>query len=173
MYTFETWDNFYLAYLAAPRTASKATARALMGIGFERVGEHHNIDAFDPVAMSAITTVRNHYDTIASFWELDSTHIRFDRWLPTFLEGSPYITRTDGGPRLFGYAALAGVRILRYENLLEDLNDFLVEYGVEKVTLSQVGKKKPKPYQLYYNSRTSVMVSQYFSTELKEFDYKY
>jgi hypothetical protein len=142
-------DATGLAYLANPRTASRATAQALEGVGFRMVGSHHSgPEALygDKYVMALLdrdsrffTTVRDLLDTIGSWGRhlgmaeglSDGTVLArvLAQQLPIIEGWEPWT--------LFPHARVAD-RLLRYEHLDAELNALLAEYGLGPVTLERV-----------------------------------
>lgn len=138
-----------LIYLANPRTASRATAKALKAIGFGMVGSHHSglrdvedLKYFARLAsMTSFTTVRDLHDTIRSWGrklEGDDHHDPADEILRWMKEDRQYAIIRGWEPwTLFPHARYAD-HLLRYEHLEDDLNHLLEEHGLGPVELEVV-----------------------------------
>lgn len=129
-----------LAFICHPRTASHATAQALAGIGFERVGGHHDVveEHLRPWAVSVACAVRNPLDVLASWWwhsELGTERgLGFAEWLTTRL---PFY---EGG-MFFGLPHAD--EVLEYERLESQLNDWLGRHGLPNAGLEKVNTTSP------------------------------
>lgn len=134
-----------LVFLANPRTASRATAKALMDRGFEFVGSHHSGVPFGrliPISTPFpifFCTVRNLDHTLRSWARHlgesegaagDVLSIVLRKQLP-IIEGWESWT-------LFPHVVHAD-HILHYENLEPELNQLLQEHGIEPVRLERIG----------------------------------
>jgi hypothetical protein len=124
-----------LAYLANPRTASRATAAALQKIGFEMVGSHHSgFGTEGRGSISAFTTVRDEAEMVASW----ARHLNC-----TLEEVAEILPRQrhiiDGWTTgLFPHLRHADI-VLNYRSLDDDLNDLLVRRGLPPVVLERIG----------------------------------
>lgn len=128
----------HLVYLANPRTGSRATARALEGLGFVMLGSHHS--GFEspetpvgPVA-SIATTVRDEEETLESWCR------KLDCTMTELLLGKLGVQRAiiagwDEG--LFPHEPYAET-VLAYEDLENELNDWLARFDFGPVELEWV-----------------------------------
>lgn len=129
-----------LLFLANPRTASRATAKALQGIGFVKIGQHHHYDQTLSINRQRLTfsTVRSIPDTLCS-WR---------RWLrrpeASLVVVLELILNTQRGMvpgweswTLFPHAEHSDV-LLRYEQLETDLNRLLYDNGLPAVELERI-----------------------------------
>lgn len=177
MYTLH-FEGRRAHFLAMPRTGSKACRDALKALGGVTFDEHHSITMYDDVVQKGdlvISTVRNHWDWFASFWELNQRPGKFNRFVPKLCEESQWIDRnpTCNECRLFWEYTPLSTHILRYERLDLDLNEVLTGHGFPAVTLKQTGKKKPRPYQIYYKVRTREYIRELFKDEIKHYGYRF
>lgn len=145
-------------FLAEPHTASRAVRDALLKLdGSYKVGSHHigmgailNYRMLQHRKRSRYTTfctVRNPADILATLWVLKPER---ERELETFAQ---YIRRwgvKKPDPFFFRHAKTAD-RVIRYENLQEELNFLLHEIGAPTVKLDTVGPTADKaPWFRYY-----------------------
>ena len=144
--------------LAEPRTGSRAVRDALLKLdGSYKVGSHHiGMDAIMNYRMlqhrkrsryTTFCTVRNPADIMTTLWvQLPER----ERKLETFAE---YIRRwgvKKPDPFFFKHAKTAD-RVIRYENLQEELNSLLHSTGAPAVKLDVVGPTADKvPWFRYY-----------------------
>ena len=112
MYTLDC-AGYSIHFLAMPRTASKSCRDAFMNVGAKIVGGHHTIDrSVIKDGDVVISTVRNHWDWFASFWELNSRPNKFDRYVPKLCRESKWIRRNPDCTRcelFWEYAPLSTV----------------------------------------------------------------
>lgn len=127
-----------LVYLANPRTASRATAKALLAVGFRMEGSHHS-GGDVPTGFRTFTTVRDLYDTLSSWGRKlgENPGALGDILSRVLLEQRPIIEEWEPWT-LFPHARDADV-LLRYETLEADLNRLLVGYGLGPVKLERIG----------------------------------
>ena len=165
-------------FLAMPRTGSKACRDALRAQGAVAHGGHHSIDVFPTVVQDddlVMSTVRNHFDWFVSFWYLNGCPDKFDNYVTHVCDQSEWIRRNRDCSRCelyWKYAPLCNV-IIRYENLENDINEAMREYGFPTLTLKQTGEKKPRPYQTYYKPATIQKVIRLFNDELVKYGYEF
>jgi len=159
-----------LAYLLHPKTASRATAVILKKRGFVPDGGYHSGDHHD--GFKYYCTVRNHFDVLSSWF-----------WLGKYEESCmitvDFIKVWSGGSsRLWNFVREFNPEILKYENLRDDLNDFLVENGLEplsdlelRVDPDHVTKDKPRIWEPYWTQEARDYVERVYAEELKDLDY--
>jgi hypothetical protein len=166
-----------LVYLAHPRTASSATAKALKGVGFEMVsGDHHM--ALDTAtglwAASVATTIRCHFDKLVSLWyHLDCDPPLGPEFWAAFL-GTANRERYPDPHRLYALHAAAATTLLRFERLQFDLNDWLTAHGVEPVVLPHTNRtkaRKGRHWRSYYDAATLLWVARQFGREMCDLGY--
>jgi hypothetical protein len=168
-------------YIANPRTGSKAVRDALLGLGAELVGGHHTTPADNPEVEIApdwtvCAAVRNHFDTMISWWwKIERTPKAMTplaEFLPRFCESNPNFVR-DG--RLWWSGEPHVNTYLRYDWLEADLNQSLVKVGLNPVDLPRVidSQRGGRPYQVFYKKATARWVGSYFSEEIARFGYKF
>lgn len=140
-----------LAFLANPRTASRAVKEALKLLGFELRGSHHSGFArshMDPSRYKTFTTVRHHADALVSW----ACHLNVDPlapcWLEDVLEKLPRqhgLIEPWGPGQLFPWAHHADV-ILRFEGLEAQLASLVFDHlGVVPLELEHVGRSAERP----------------------------
>ena len=122
--------------------------------------------------------IRNHWDAAVSWWFnfAEQAGRPFNaRWFRHFVKTHPDYFRPEG---LWWFTYLTPQpRILRYENLLGDLNALLDEFGLrqldklERVGIS--GKRKGRHYREFHNEETSGLVREYWGEEIDRFGYEY
>lgn len=128
-----------LVYLATPKTGSRATARALQEIGFERTGGHHGgLEDVEGSVKSAATAIRDPKDILASWTrqnikpsmtpeEIAKNEIDTNAWV-------------DENGRVAHHHLGEATEVLRYENGLEsEVNKWLSNHGLPSIGLNQVG----------------------------------
>jgi hypothetical protein len=124
-----------LCYLANPRTASRATAKALVEQArFRMVGSHHSYDE-GPWAYTTFSTVRGLVSTIASWaGKLDCSPNSALVALDANTGNQRGIINGWENWTLFPHARRSDV-LLHYENLELELNDLLKKHGLAPVRL--------------------------------------
>lgn len=177
MYTL-THGSKRAHFLAMPRTASKSCRDAFRSLGAKAVGGHHDISEFNKVVQPGdliMSTIRNHWDWFASFWELNSRPGKFDRYVPKLCRESEWISRNPDRTRcelFWKYAPLSTV-ILRYERVEQDFRNALVSHGFPDVKLQESTEAKPKRYQEYYEPSTMLFIKDRFSDEIAKYEYTF
>lgn len=178
MYTL-TYEGRRAHFLAMPRTASKSCRDALRQLGAETVGGHHDITQFDEVVKPGdlvISTVRNHWDWLASFWELNSCPGKFDRYVPKLCRESEWIRRNPDRTRceLFWKYAPRSTVILRFERVEREFRQALIDHGFPDIgKLPASTEKKARPYQSYYGRSTQQLVENKFGEEIAKYGYTF
>lgn len=167
-----------LVYLAHPATASTATKNVLLTLGFERYGNHHSAEMISNHTI--FTTVRNHFDAIAS-WAYKvapkglGAHIDTD-WLTWLFYSHPAWFHKSG--LWFHYQRFREhfpVYVLRFETLQEDLTEFLAEYKIDCPILpvENASKHRPKEYHDLFNDNAVKLIEWLWQAELHTFDYEF
>lgn len=147
-------------------------------LGAVAQGGHHDIRTYGSVVQEGdlvMSTVRNHFDWFASFWELNDRPGKFDRFVPKFCRESEWIRRNPDRTRCelyWKYAPLSTV-ILRYERIERDFKDAMVSHGFPEPILEQNGPAKPQPYMSYYKPETIQLVQNLFNDELAKYGYQF
>ena len=193
-----------VCYLANPKTASQTTAIALREhSGFLPVSDHHDgwdagygtrdvvemgMDAEarmvwlwgDPERFLYFHVIRNPFDTLASWFEISKSEIRFDsigpEWWTAFKARKnkkhfpptglfPYVYRRPPGP--FG--------TIRYEELNETLSNLAVTFGFpDPGELPIIGATKGKrPYREYFDAMARTWVEENFAADLQAGGYTF
>ncbi len=181
-----------LAYLANPRVASKSTAEALLSVGFAQVdnvcaspsGLHHLTVAEskrDFAGWTVFTTVRNHWDTVAS-WLLHWSDVADvpaggRLWTVDEVRGALDVNPWVGEHTLWHRHRGDTNALLRFENLDDDLRLVLWYHGgINMPSLSRVGAgevRGGRPYQEFFDDETRDYVGQRFGDEISTLGYGY
>ena len=169
------------AYIASPRTGSKAVREALLSRGAVLIGSHHTTPADNPEIKlgkdwTICTAIRNHWDAMISWWfkierkEGAMTPLR--EFLPRFCANNPNFVK-DG--RLWWYGEGYVNTYLRYELLQVDFDQALVKVGMAPFDLPRVvdSKRGGVPYQVFYKRDTARWVGNYFAEEIAKYGYKF
>ena len=170
-------------YLAHPRTASMATADALLEIGFKLLHEHHGRLNSLPIVndlgtmreeWKVFTVVRNHFDAAVS-WIFRRTQGRramnrdLFEWALT-----PPVNRWVAERTMWERHSSCVDEVLRYENLQEELNRVLSCAGLPAVTLRRrnagVGREG-RHYSEFIGSDTRQYLEKRFGEEMRRFQY--
>lgn len=128
-----------LVFLANPRTASRATAKALLERGFTMMGTHHS--GYGEIGGRSRECP---FRTFATVRDPDEIEASWARHLSCSVEDVPELMErqrpiiagwTDGYlPHLWDADIL-----LHYANLDDELNALLAMYGIDQVTLERIG----------------------------------
>ena len=157
-----------IAYLAHPRTASGATAEALLGIGFTQVGKHHG--AGNLTGLRVLTTVRNSWDAAVS-WVFGRCKAGPENWdVATFkaaLKGNHWIK----DHRMWFHLGRAD-EVLRYETLREDLREALGE-EIELPRRNVATARHGRDYREFYTPETERYIGRLFGEEIAELGYQF
>lgn len=167
-----------LLYLATPHTASRSTARALEAIGGRSSPRHH--DTLDDLLQSGfitqselesvcvVTTVRNHFDVLVTWWLARGRGRPFPQFLK-LLVTLPDEVSPDG--RLFWKHFDDADVALRYESLADHLAALLAPMRLA-VSLPHVGVSKPRDsWPTHYDVQTRRFVESAFARELAALSY--
>ena len=156
-----------LIYLANPRTGSTATATALMGIGFEKVGRHHEAVKVGKGWVS-FGVVRNHWDAALS-WVLAHNYPMTVESLRKALDNE-YVSEN----KMWGYHSPDF--LLRYEHLKNELDLTLLFYDLGPVKLPRENvshNRKGRHYREIYDSKMRDYIWDRFKDEIEEFGYEW
>lgn len=173
--------EFKFAYIANPRTGSKAIREALMKYrNAELVGSHHTTPKDHPEIKfgpdwTVCATVRNHWDTMVSWWfkieRVERAMTPLMEFLPRFCEGNPNFVNAN---RLWWAGEGYVNTYLRYEQLQADFDQALVKAGMAPLDLPRVvDSHRNGPYQVFYKRDTSRWVGSYFAEEIQKLGYKF
>lgn len=172
-------SNGKLAFLAHPRTASRAMAETLKKRGFLMQGGHHHGPPDHQLGpRTAFCVVRNHWDAMASWYKHFSnkaTQPLSGKWINQFVGGHPNYFKPD---RLWWFTYLDPQPIiLRYENLQEDLDALLPRFDIEPIQLEVVGvshNPEQKHYRDFYRDEDAVTrVRKLWGPEIDRLGYTY
>lgn len=177
-----------LAFLAHPRTASRAMRNALQQRGFVQVGGHHDGPENGypiPDGYLPFCVIRNHWDACVSWW----FNARMDKnerypslyWLASHFSKNRYYFRAGD---MWWFTRIPGVRILKYEHLQVQLDTLLQEFYIPEVDLVSTGPswsrmhyegedQVRRHYSLYFDSHTRHFVEWCFLKEINHFHYAF
>ncbi len=167
-----------IVYLAHPRTASHATAKALKQAGFTYRSKYHHAPLSGPLPDDwlVLTTVRNHFDALVSWYEDRYSHSRpFDfTFIEFLLAEHPYYfpTRT----MLWGLHTPYATHIIHWEQLDVSLNGVLQAHGLGPILITRdnIGKRRQgRDYREYYDPDTREYVEDLFALEMGALGYSY
>ena len=179
MYVIPDWK---FCFLAAPRTGSKAVAKALVEQrGAILVGSHHSTPDEHPEYKIdsdwvVCSSIRNHWDAMISWWfkiERRGRMAPLAVFLPRFCANNHNFVRD--GKLWWDTMPYNNTELLRYEWLESDLNNALVGLGLPPVNLPVVtdSKRNGRPYQAFYKSATASWIARYFAKEIEQYGYKF
>lgn len=177
--------NKKFAFIAHPRTASRATGKSLCLPHFEKTG-HHN---FDRELCKRITgsggivacTVRNPYDLVVSWFF--NEHFReegrhkpgeFIPWvLKNRLKHNQWL-RMDIGVDLYHYGLPVCNHVLRYEELEKNLRHLATLTGHPYCQTAPYGVlPRDRDYRVYYNDETQEIVANHFARDFEKTGYTF
>ncbi len=162
-----------MVYLAAPKTASKATKEAIRPFGFEKVKGHHTVFETHPGPdWTVFSTVRNPWDVWVSWFFFSGPRgLPFgiewiDRWRD---QQSKYYPDPNS---LFGLYAGQSDVVLRFEHLQTDLNGlFGHEVPIPRVNVGPV--RKERHYSQFYDDATRDHVATVYAEEIEKYGYEF
>lgn len=181
-----------MIFLAHPATASRATRDLLREeFGFTQAMNGHHIelyDAVDPFTVAPVlsreergewfifTTVRNHFDALASYvWKVASPKARARfRWtVEEFEQGLQAGESWIAPDRLWALHSDDADELLRFEHLQQDLSRILEK----RVQLPVVGRtpcrKGGEHYRDFYTPETRALVEDRFGAEIAALGYAF
>lgn len=173
-----------LCFLANPRAASRAIGHeiAQQKIGFKQVGEHHDgpEQGYDISEYTTFCVVRNHWDTVVSWWYNIRMHKQ--EFVPSLEWMAGHFSKNRGyfwPGRLHQFTKFENVLCLRYENLDEEINTLFRKFGVPEVELVWFGESEERRdengerrhYSTYYDSHTRAFVNWCFLPEITRLGY--
>ena len=162
-----------LLYLCQPRTGSMATCTALMQlpgaieprnhhISFAEVKEKHGYNG-----ELILTTVRNHWDTTVSWWLLDARRLS----LYNFCENYRHSHAMKNHKYWWLHEKMAQ-KILRYENLVQEINGILKALDLPSVNFVTVNATPEKRHWKYHMSEEAFeRTKTYFWEEIQLYGY--
>lgn len=167
-------DKF--AFIAHPRTASRATGKALVAAGCDTHDGHHTAvpkRCEQILADGGIVacTIRNPFDLAVSWyfnWHFEERGVRtkpgeFEPYVLGGFKSGYYVEDNDP----YYYGLQWANRVLRFENLEEDLHNLMLEAGMEPVKTEPYGVlERDRDYRVYYNDVTKAAVAKRFATDL-------
>jgi hypothetical protein len=166
-----------LAFIGHPRTASRATARALKRAGCDDIGNHHDVVKGEYDKEIVACTVRNPFDIVVSWyfnWHYDERGKRhraceFDTWVMGGCKSVDYMKAST-----YFYGLRHANRVLRFETLEADLERLMLDCGLEPVATEPYGVlKRDRDYRVYYNDRTRDAIEKKFARDFELTGYKF
>lgn len=166
-------DEHRFVFLRNPKTASRATTRALRSnFDVRRVGGYHNWRiSKEFVGHLVFTTVRNPYERAVSGWQHwvnNGRSISFEKFLGTSTVKKP-------GMLWKLQSSILGqidqkVHILRYESLEEDLN--ALPFVNERIVLPRVGVQNYGDWKSHYTPELEERVYKLLQKDFERFGYE-
>lgn len=150
-----------ILFLAHPRTASQATVTALRKVGGVNAGAHHHAFMDAPQGETTVSTIRNPYDVLATWFQL-SGYDNLNHFLTKY-EHSFF--KIDD--RLFYFHAITE-RFLLYDTLASDFDCLLSDFGLEPQRLYRINTTpKKRPYQSYFDESAKEFVEELYAKDLE------
>ena len=187
-------------FQCAPRCGSRSVRDVLLGLGFvegEKPHSHHSSLLSTPGSLytgfgartfdkhirhggwTVFTVVRNHYDRLASHYRLNhtthpSTNPDLDKIIRKLIKQGRQVAGAQVGFYYLSWT-LHATRVLRYENLEQELNDLLLDLGYEGFEIPHVGKSEASrfDYRDYFSEETKALVEKEYGFELKKLGYEW
>jgi hypothetical protein len=177
-----------LAFIGHPRTASRATGKALMEAGCSTMDGHHELgrrakrtclkirDSGGIVAC----TVRNPFDLAVSWYfnwhynaqgkkRRDEVVPTFDEWVLNGLAANWFLEQVP-----YYYGLEVSNRVLRYESLSRDLPLLMVSCGLRIVNAKPLGvMDRDRDYRVYYTPDSLSYVEKKFAADFELTGYTY
>ncbi len=159
-----------IAFIAHPRTASMAMAETLLGMGFSKIGTHHQYEK--PWCLdTTFSVVRNPFDVMVSWYYYKECEcgLTFDEWLPTFFRDPPYCISHG---LFFGHSLCTDV--LWYENLQEEFDMLMARVGLPQTDIvkSNVSERREgRDFMRVHTDATLERTGSFFQDEIEQFDY--
>lgn len=169
-----------LGFCALPRTGSHAVRQLLVKRhGFEMDGNHHS--GPNPIRSEWMyfTTVRNHWDALASwFFKLQgqSDEARFTvEWVQRWM--NQHQNQYVFGNRLWWFVKdVPNIQVMRYETLERDLARTLWPFGIIITDLPRVNEgawRKGKDYREVIPDDAAAFIFDHFREEIEELGYAF
>jgi hypothetical protein len=148
-------------FLAHPRTGSMATVAALEEAGGHRVGPHHHGFAQANSKEITVSTIRNPYDVLATWYTL-TDYTTVNRFLHNYKHTS-FIVKG----RIF-YFADASDRFLLYDNLEQEYKKLLNDFNIKPPKLRRINTTpKKKPFMSVFTDADIQTIKTRFSKDLE------
>ena len=159
-----------VAFIAHPRTASVAMVETLLGMGFSKIGSHHQFDEAWCLE-TTFSVVRNPFDMMVSWYYFKRREegLSFEDWLTIFLKDPPHYIKYGlfPGQHLCTY-------ILWYENLQEEFDELMLEVGLPQTEIVKSNVSKRREGRNFMDVHTDVtlkMTERFFQVDIESFDY--
>jgi len=173
-----------LIYLAQPRTASRACSQFLQAqTPLRRTGGHHDMDLAElrfrrRDGWKVVTTVRNHWDIIVSWWHHNPRWFNPPQGTNDFGLYAREFTRSRDNHyvrahRMYWEFQPEATDIVRYESLWDDLARVTGLPVTDQERQHFIGKSDRKPYREYYDAETREFIGEYYATEIEEYGYTF
>lgn len=163
-------------FIAHPKTGSQSARNVLLELGFEAVGNHHDIEPDWVSELEVVAaTVRNPWDVVVSWYFHSHSTIpnfpSFDVWFDDWINRPNHYIHMG---MFFGlpYAT----HVIRFENLNEDWAAFLKAAGLPHRDLIHINKghfRKGRPYREFYNDERRDKVAVKFANTINQLGYTF
>jgi hypothetical protein len=176
-------NELRLIYLAQPRTASRSVSSYLKEhYAVRNHTGHHHLDVRECEWRRAdgwqiVTTVRNHFDILVSWWHHNPRWFRPRDPNPTFevfvWEFARHIRNKFVAPgRMYWKYQPFATEILKFETLWDDLGRVL---GTEIPSEERphIGPSTRKPYREYYDEPLRRFVEEEWHQEMADYGYEF
>lgn len=164
-----------MLWLATPRTASTATRDALLEAGGTRIVPHHISlkDIAQHNGEPVVTTIRNPYDALVSWWLADTSNHNRRRPFHEFIASFEHKKGNFERSGLLLYHAPTADIIVRYENLEPELVGAFERCGLGKIPLERkhVTPNK-KTWRSYYYPAAIEAANRRFGAEVERYGYE-
>jgi hypothetical protein len=158
-----------IIYICNARVGSYSIVDVLKSIPGSIVTQNHHDPLTDHAGDEVVVcSVRNHFDTIASWWAHMGMPEDFGAWIRNF-DYHPHVTKD----RLFALAAHRYHSFIRFENMEYDLYKLFVTVGLPATfQIPKLNVTKGKiPKELLFDSKSAKAVVARFGEEMEEYGY--
>jgi len=166
-----------LLFIAEAHVAGRATAGALLTLGGEASAGHHDrlpealqqglVTPAELGELTVISTVRNHYDALVTWWLQRGRGRSFIHFLQLMVT-MPGRLRDD---RLYWKYFDDSDLVLRYEDIERQLGELTAERMGRRVAMEVIGDNRKGDYRRHHDEHTRGLIATVFEVELSAFGY--
>lgn len=168
-----------ITFIAHPRTASRAVAKALLAVGAEQVAGHHRINV-PRLTDTVVCVKRNMFDILVSWWHNQNHKLGTNEPLnANYKSFEDYVyEKTDTNHQWFidpvyHYGLLYAGMVIEFENLWGGVDTMFELMGLGPVSLPRIGASKRTYYQDYYTPELRRVVEDRWAEDLRITGYSF